>query len=91
MADDPAEDVANFTNATSLGTSPTVYPWAAGADYVFPQPVRSVRAASSGNVTFTDLAGASKVAAFLAGETRMIGMKGITNAGTTVTALEGMP
>lgn len=83
-------DVAGFTSPTSLGTSPTVYPWTSG-NYDFPVPVRFIRANTAGDVQFVDAAGATKVAKFLAGETRAIAAKSIVAAGTTVTQLEGMP
>jgi hypothetical protein len=83
-------DVALYTEPTNLGTSPTVYPWTTG-DYTFPFPVRFIRANTAGDVQFKDASNATKVAKFLAGETRAIAAIGIVAAGTTVTQLEGMP
>lgn len=83
-------DVAGFTQPTSLGTSPTVYPWTSG-DYTFPMPVRFIRANDAGDVEFIDAAGVTKVAKFAAGETRAIAASAIVAANTTVTQLEGMP
>lgn len=86
----PAELYAH-TQVTSLGTSPTTYPFTAGSDYTFPKPVRFLRASVAGNITFTDMNGDNKVAAFAAGETRALGALAIINTGTTATGIEGMP
>ena len=87
-----ALEVAGYTLPSSLGAHPTVYPWiTATGDYDFPTATRAIRAATSGNVTYKDANNVNKVAAFLAGETRMLIALSIVGAGTTVTALEGMP
>jgi len=81
-----------FTLPTSLGAHPTVYPWVtATGDYDFPKVTRAIRAGSSGDVQYKDAANVTKIAKFLAGETRMLVARSIVVAGTTVTQLEGMP
>lgn len=91
MTDQAVLDIGNFTTATSLGSSPTTYPWVtATGNYTFPRPVRFIRSEDGGTVKYTDAFGNTATAKFKAGETRALVAQGIVLTGTTSTDLEGV-
>lgn len=89
------EDMVNAANLSSTGVAVDCVPLAAAnapSDSVDQPagPFRALRATGAGNIQVTVAKGATRVLAFLAGETRYVAVTRVWLTNTTATGIEGV-